>query len=172
MSAAPFATLDPARYPLPPEVLAEALSPALVIWEEHVRSNVARVIEAAGGDAGRWRPHVKTTKMPAVWNELVRAGVLAGVRGPRGGYRLAKDRKLITLGDIARVVGALEDASEQGDAPGSESEIGRKVVQPLCRELRAETFERLDAITVEELCRRARGEGVESEAARRLDYSI
>jgi len=106
-----------------------------------------------------------------VLQQLVRAGVLAGVRGPRGGYRLAKERRLITLGDIARVVIAIEgeDESVPADSP---SEIGRKVVQPLCHELRSETYERLDGITVEELCRRARGEGVESEAARRLDYSI
>ena len=106
-----------------------------------------------------------------VLQQLVRAGVLAGVRGPRGGYHLAKDRRLITLGDIARVINAIEGAEEElpDDSP---SDIGRKVVQPLCRELRAEIYERLDAITVEELCRRARGEGVASEAARRLDYSI
>jgi DNA-binding IscR family transcriptional regulator len=107
-----------------------------------------------------------------VLQQLVRDGVLAGVRGPRGGYRLAKERKLITVGDIARVVAKLESGDEDNGDPGSVSEIGRKVVRPLCRELRAETFERLDAITVEALCRRARGEGVPSEAARRLDYSI
>jgi Rrf2 family iron-sulfur cluster assembly transcriptional regulator len=119
------------------------------------------------------RQGIARRHLEPVLQQLVRAGVLAGVRGPRGGYRLAKDRKLITVGDIARVVGTLEgDDDIDGDGAGSDSEIGRKVVRPLCRELRAETFERLDAITVEALCRRARGEGVPSEAARRLDYSI
>jgi len=28
-----------------------------------------------GGDAGRWRPHLKTTKMPVVWREALLAGV-------------------------------------------------------------------------------------------------
>jgi Rrf2 family iron-sulfur cluster assembly transcriptional regulator len=118
------------------------------------------------------RQGIPKRHLEPVLQQLVRDGVLAGVRGPRGGYRLAKERKLITVGDIARVVATLESGDRNGDGPGSDSEIGRKVVQPLCRELRAETFERLDAITVEELCRRARGEGVPSEAARRLDYSI
>jgi len=118
------------------------------------------------------RQGIPKRHLEPVLQQLVRAGVLAGVRGPRGGYRLAKERKLITVGDIARVVATLESGDGDGDASGSDSEIGRKVVQPLCRSLRAETFERLDAITVEELCRRARGEGVPSEAARRLDYSI
>jgi len=118
------------------------------------------------------RQGIPKRHLEPVLQQLVRAGVLDGVRGPRGGYRLAKERKLITVGDIARVVGTLESGDEDGAGPGSESEIGLKVVQPLCRELRAETFERLDAITVEALCRRARGEGVPSEATRRLDYSI
>jgi len=118
------------------------------------------------------RQGIPKRHLEPVLQQLVRDGVLAGVRGPRGGYRLAKERKLITVGDIARVVATLESGDSDGDAPDSGSEIGRKVVQPLCRALRTETFERLDAITVEELCRRARGEGVPSEAARRLDYSI
>jgi Rrf2 family protein len=118
------------------------------------------------------RQGIPKRHLEPVLQQLVRAGVLEGVRGPRGGYRLAKERKLVTVGDIARVVAALE-GEEREDAPrGSGSEIGRKVVGPLCRELRAESFERLDAITVEALCRRARGEGVPSEATRRLDYSI
>jgi len=118
------------------------------------------------------RQGIPRRHLEPVLQQLVRAGVLDGVRGPRGGYRLAKDRKLITVGDIARVVAALEGDGAAEMPPGSESEIGRKVVQPLCQELRAETFERLDGITVEALCRRARGEGVPSEALRRLDYSI
>jgi Rrf2 family iron-sulfur cluster assembly transcriptional regulator len=118
------------------------------------------------------RQGIPRRHLEPVLQQLVRAGVLAGVRGPRGGYRLAKERKLITVGDIARVVATLEGEGDADGVPGSESEIGRKVVQPLCQELRAETFERLDGITVEALCRRARGEGVHSEALRRLDYSI
>lgn len=106
-----------------------------------------------------------------VLQQLVRTGILHGVRGPRGGYRLAKERRLITVGDIARVV----DAIESGDSPGEtqpRSDIGRKVVLPLCLQSREETLSRLDEITIEALCQRARGTGVVSEALRRLDYSI
>ena len=104
-----------------------------------------------------------------VLQHLVRAGILRGVRGPHGGYRLAKERRLITVGDIARVV----DAIEGGDGETQpRSDIGRKVVLPLCRQTREETLSRLDEITIEALCQRARGTGVASEALRRLDYSI
>jgi Rrf2 family iron-sulfur cluster assembly transcriptional regulator len=105
-----------------------------------------------------------------VLQQLVREGILAGVRGPRGGYQLAKDRKLITLGDIARVVAAVEQRTDGDTEP--KSEIGQRVVKPLCEELRSETYERLDTITVEDMCLRARGTGVASAALRRLDFSI
>ena len=36
--------------------------------------------------------------------QLVRHGILVGVRGPRGGYRLARERRSITIGIIVRVV--------------------------------------------------------------------
>jgi len=62
-------------YELPPAVTARLCSPALVVHLDVVRRNIARVVELCGGDAGRWRPHVKTTKLPRVWRELVAAGV-------------------------------------------------------------------------------------------------
>lgn len=106
-----------------------------------------------------------------VLQQLVRAGILSGVRGPRGGYRLAKKRALITVGDIARVVDAIESGNGAGETR-PRSDIGRKVVLPLCLQTRAETLARLDEITIEALCRRASGTGIASEALRRLDYSI
>lgn len=69
------ADLDPSRYALPDELCARLLSPALVVWLDKVRNNIASVIDALGGDPERWRPHVKTTKMPRVWQELLDAGV-------------------------------------------------------------------------------------------------
>ena len=38
-----------------------------------------------------------------VLQALVRHGILKGVRGPRGGYELARERRRITAGDIVRV---------------------------------------------------------------------
>ena len=69
-----FEELEVERYALPAEVLARTQTPALVVFLEHVRENVRRVLSLTGG-AHRWRPHVKTTKIPAVWTELVAAGV-------------------------------------------------------------------------------------------------
>src|SRR5215472_13046096 len=37
-----------------------------------------------------------------VLQELVRHKILLGIRGPSGGYRLARERRRISLGDIGR----------------------------------------------------------------------
>ena len=102
-------------------------------------------------------------------------GILAGQRGPRGGYRLARERRRITIGDIMRVVGALEDTAESRANSGAEtngSDIAIKVIRPLWDDLQREIMTRLDSVTVEDLCTRARGLQVPSEAARIPDFSI
>ena len=71
----PFFDLDPSAYTLEPALDERLPTPALVVFLDIVRANVARVIELCGGDPDRWRPHLKTTKMPAVWAELFAAGV-------------------------------------------------------------------------------------------------
>jgi Rrf2 family protein len=106
-----------------------------------------------------------------VLQQLVRAGVLAGVRGPRGGYRLARERRRITLGEIVRVVQALEGADNPLESDAG-AEIGRRVVRPLWAELQDEVMGRLDQVTIEELCMRAHRAGVPGDYAARLDFSI
>jgi Rrf2 family transcriptional regulator, iron-sulfur cluster assembly transcription factor len=106
-----------------------------------------------------------------VLQQLVRAGVLSGVRGPRGGYRLARERRRISLGEIVRVVRSL-DSGEDPLEEDAGAELGREVVRPLWAELQEEVMQRLDAITIEDLCLRAHNAGVAGEYAAKLDFSI
>src|SRR5271156_3020864 len=69
-----------------------------------------------------------------VLQQLVRAGVLAGVRGPKGGYRLARERRRITLGEIVRVIRTLDGGEDPLEEDGG-AELGRQVVRPLWAEL-------------------------------------
>jgi Rrf2 family protein len=101
---------------------------------------------------------------------LVRSGVLVGVRGPRGGYRLARERRRITVGEIIRVV-----RNADGDDPLVEetgSPLGHKVVRPLWLELQGEILSRLDEVTMDDLCNRADLAGIVSEGRNNLDFSI
>ena len=67
-------TLDLADYALPADVSARLLSPALVIYLDRVRDNLRTVLIHTGGPE-RWRPHIKTTKLPEIFAELARAGI-------------------------------------------------------------------------------------------------
>ena len=102
---------------------------------------------------------------------LVRQEILIGVRGPRGGYKLARERRRITVGDIVRVVREMEaDNNLIEETQGSE--LGYQVVRPLWRELQDGLMERLDSLTVDELCTRANQSGIVSEGRRNLDFTI
>src|SRR5437762_4651812 len=46
-----------------------------------------------------------------VLQALVRHGILKGVRGPRGGYELAREQRRISADDILRAAGNAEDPS-------------------------------------------------------------
>lgn len=103
--------------------------------------------------------------------ELVHAGILIGQRGPRGGYRLARERRRISVGEIVHVVRALETPEEStGEVDGSA--LGQKVVRPLWGELLEHVMGRLDGITIEDLCERARAAGIASEGRKNLDFTI
>ena len=106
-----------------------------------------------------------------VLQQLVHKGILSGQRGPRGGYRLARERRRITVGEIIRIVRELEGTRD----PASErdgSEIGIKVVRPIWIETQREIMSRFDELTIEELCNRARALNIPSEAAKIPDFSI
>ena len=106
-----------------------------------------------------------------VMQRLVHAGILKGVRGPRGGYLLARERRRITVGEIARTVSELEGRNEE-DGPEPQSALGEKVLGPFWHELQQDVISRLESVTIEDLCRRAQDAGIESEARRRLDFAI
>ncbi len=100
--------------------------------------------------------------------QLVKAGILKGVRGPKGGYRLARERRRISVGDIVSVVNGLDT---QGNGEGCCSELSQKVIDPIMGEIEQDVMNRLNAITVEELCNKAQSAGVAS-GVHKADFEI
>jgi Rrf2 family protein len=84
---------------------------------------------------------------------LVRAGILKGVRGPRGGYELARERRRITAGEIARA--AMLADSDEALGPAPRSLLVESVIAPRVEQASQAFLSVLDAITVAELCRQA-----------------
>jgi Rrf2 family protein len=116
------------------------------------------------------RQGVPQRYLEQVMQQLVRAGVLKGVRGPRGGYRLARERRRISIGDVVRVAEAIDDGETESAAPTSE--LGTRIVTPLIHTLQDEVMAKLDAISIEDLCQRARAEGVDCGGGSTADFTI
>src|SRR5882672_10280684 len=55
--------------------LDDVLTPALLLYPEIVASNVERTLELLGGDANRWRVHIKTAKLGYTLRMLVEHGI-------------------------------------------------------------------------------------------------
>jgi Rrf2 family protein len=95
------------------------------------------------------RQGVPLRYLEQVMQALVRANILRGVRGPRGGYRLARERRRITVLDIITVIEAFE-AQENG-AP-SQSPISQQVIEPLRARLQAAIEKETATMTIADLC--------------------
>jgi Rrf2 family iron-sulfur cluster assembly transcriptional regulator len=107
---------------------------------------------AAKSLAGRHR--LPPRHLEPVLQALVREGILRGVRGPRGGYELAREEADIRTDQILRAAGAVEDGNEP---PLSGSTLLTHVVVPAMARAE-EAFEaQLSKITVAELVTAARG---------------
>jgi Rrf2 family transcriptional regulator, iron-sulfur cluster assembly transcription factor len=87
-----------------------------------------------------------------VLQALVREGILRGVRGPRGGYELARDEKEIGADEILRAAGTVED---HNDAPLTDSTLLANIVVPALERAEEKFSEALSRITVADLARSA-----------------
>ncbi|GLK79539.1 RrF2 family transcriptional regulator [Methylopila turkensis] len=104
---------------------------------------------------------------------LVRSGILKGVRGPRGGYELARERRRITIADIVRA--ALGESDEPGsieDAERDGSQLVVDVVKPMIRSASESFLERLDEINVDDLCNEAERRSVFADSRPSYDFTI
>ena len=99
------------------------------------------------------RHNLPPRHLETILQALVRQGILKGVRGPRGGDELARERRRITAGDIVRA--AMTATGEDGLPPLPESRLVEAVVEPVVRQAAEAFLAELDAVTVDELCRQA-----------------
>ena len=121
---------------------------------------IAAVIDVALH--GRGRPVSAKTlaarhSLPArhlepVLQALVRVGILKGIRGPRGGYELARERRRITADDILRAAGTIE---ESGEGVSAGSALLNDVVIPAVGQAERAFSTALARINLEELVRKA-----------------
>ena len=133
-----------------------------IAWHERPQRVAAKLLAARHALPPR---HLET-----LLQTLVRVGILKGVRGPRGGYELARERRKITAGDIARA--AMQEAIEEGLGPEPQSRLVDEVIGPEVEQASAAFLAALDTVTVEELCQRAQAKAVFGEPGKKPDFTI
>ena len=77
---------------------------------------------------------------------LVKNNILVASRGPRGGYRLAKERRKIKILDIIKSVTTEKEVNEL-----YKSNISKIIIQPLINKFLEESMVYLNKISVEDI---------------------
>jgi Rrf2 family protein len=121
---------------------------------------IAAVIDVALHGRGRpvsakmlaVRHDLPARHLEPVLQELVRMGILKGIRGPRGGYELARERRRITADDILRAAGSIEDRNETAQIG---STLLTSVVMPAVSQAERTFSTALSRINLDELVRLA-----------------
>lgn len=104
--------------------------------------------------------------LESMMQTLVRAGILRGIRGPSGGYSLAKSRSAISLGDLCD---ALMDEDERFT---STTDLGAKILIPIHQNLHSHSIAFLSTISLEDICQKAASSGIALYNAPLMDFTI
>ncbi len=124
-------------------------------------------LESAGDIADRLA--MARRGIEPVLQGLARAGLLDSTRGPKGGYRLGKSARQITLAEVVEAVTTT-------DVPDAESEAGGELqtaaVEPLWLELEQHAQAYLRSITLEALIQRAQAHGLKRPAHAPIVFAI
>ncbi|MBI4598164.1 MAG: Rrf2 family transcriptional regulator [Candidatus Omnitrophica bacterium] len=122
------------------------------------------------------RQHLSVAYLEQLLHRLKRGGIISSVRGPRGGYALARAPSTMTMAEIVRILeGTSDDANGHGTAGGvawlsngrrPEAKRGRSrvshdrhaqwVAQAVVRCVHERITQSLSAITLQHLCDEAR----------------
>jgi Rrf2 family transcriptional regulator, iron-sulfur cluster assembly transcription factor len=121
---------------------------------------IAAVIDVAINAQGRpvsakalaARHKLPPRHLEPVLQALVRDGILRGIRGPHGGYELAREHKKITAEDILRSASRVED---EEDKQTSLPKLVGDVVRPALAEAERSFSIALGRINVEDMVERA-----------------
>lgn len=121
---------------------------------------IAAVIDVAINARGRpvsakvlaARHKLPPRHLEPVLQSLVRDGILKGIRGPHGGYELARERKRVSAEDILRAASSAED---EGEPPLPGSALVNDVVRPALVEAERMFSAALSRINLDDMARRA-----------------
>jgi len=109
-----------------------------------------------------------------IFIKFKKAGFIKTVRGPKGGYMLAREPEKITLGDIIRSIeGDIELVSCKPSEGEGECVFSREcVTAPIWSELNSKVATFFDSITIKDLCDRGKTLGIDRDMEGKFIYHI
>ncbi len=107
-----------------------------------------------------------TRYLEPIMQKLVRGGLLKSVRGPQGGYVLARDSKQISLQDVC----ALLDGDDAITPPSTM--LGRSILQPRLDQASRQWNAVLDSISMAQLCEEATEKHIPTAIEPMHDFTI
>jgi Rrf2 family protein len=130
--------------PLPRKGILAIAAVVDVALHSNARPVSAKVLAA--------RQQLPPRHLEPVLQALVRDGLLKGIRGPHGGYALARHCSKITVDDIVRAAAKAEDADEP-ELP--QSALMREIVKPALYTAERAFSDALSDINVAQMVERA-----------------
>ena len=103
---------------------------------------------------------------------LSRGGLLESLRGPRGGYRLARPGRDIGLASIIGAVSQIPSSDDCEPADGPAGALQVAVVDPLWSEIDQVITAELQALTLDDLMKRAAAAGLRRPQAEPISFAI
>jgi Rrf2 family protein len=102
------------------------------------------------------RHNLPARHLEPVLQALVHHDILEGVRGPHGGYILAREQKRISAADILRAANTVREEDDETD--GSDDLIDR-AVKPALAQAEQAFLKALERVSVEDMTYRAQSTG-------------
>jgi Rrf2 family protein len=112
------------------------------------------------------RQNISQRYIEQIFQKLRKEGIVKSVRGPLGGYRLARRPDKISIGDVIRAVtgGDLRLVFCEGSnnrPHGACRRLGKCVVSEIWGEASKNLMDYFNSVTVESICEEARERGME-----------
>jgi Rrf2 family transcriptional regulator, iron-sulfur cluster assembly transcription factor len=111
-----------------------------------------------------------------IFQKLKRAGIVKSIRGPSGGYYLARNPEDIKVGDVIRATEGNIDLVFCLNHTRSAAKVCERAVHCVARDVWLEASTRLmaylDSVTLQDLCKQAQQKGVERVIDKHLMYYI
>jgi Rrf2 family protein len=122
------------------------------------------------------RQQIPQRYLEQIFHKLKGARIVKSVRGPGGGYLLARPPEKISVGDIIQ---AMREPIDPVFCVDDENETNKKcsrseecITRQVWKEAGEKITEYFDSITVDDLCKRAKTMGIKKDMKHPYDYSI